>query len=98
MADLYRLSPLAVADLEDIYVYTLQTWSVEQAITYHGSLVATFEGLADRTRIGRTVDIYADYLKYLTGSHVVYYRLSDGAVEIIRILHQSMDVGRHLKP
>ncbi len=52
-ADAYRLSPLAVSDLEDIYVYTLQTWSAAQAITYHTSLVAAFEGLAVGARIGR---------------------------------------------
>jgi toxin ParE1/3/4 len=31
-----------------------------------------------------------------SGSHVIYYRKSDIDIDIIRILHQRMDVSRHL--
>ena len=31
MAKPYRLSPLAEADLEDIWLYTFRNWSMEQA-------------------------------------------------------------------
>jgi plasmid stabilization system protein ParE len=30
----YRLSPLAVEDLEGVYLYTLRTWSLRQAELY----------------------------------------------------------------
>jgi plasmid stabilization system protein ParE len=33
-ASAYYLSPLAEADLEDIWLYTFQTWSSEQADHY----------------------------------------------------------------
>lgn len=38
----YRLSPLAQADLEDIWLYTLKTSSLEQADSYHADIVAAF--------------------------------------------------------
>lgn len=92
----YGLSPLAVADLEDIWRYTAENWSVRQAEIYHAAVVAAFEGLASGQKIGRATDIRDDYFKYAVGSHVIYYILRDTEIAIIRILHRRMDVGRHL--
>ena len=41
-------------------------------------------------------NIRQGYRKVAVGSHVLFFRMQSGVVEIIRILHQSMDVGRHL--
>ncbi len=92
----YRLSPLAEADLEDIWLYTFQTWSAEQADSYHGSLVAAFQGLASGRKTGRAVDVREGYFKYAVGSHLVFYRMDGAQVDVIRVLHQRMDVGRYL--
>ncbi len=92
----YRLSPLAQADLEDIWSYTVGRWSPEQAESYHATIIAAFEGLAAGGKHGRPVDIRAGYLKYRVGSHLVFYRLSEAGIDIMRILHERMDVGRHL--
>ena len=35
---LYQLTPLAEADLEEIWLYTFRNWSVEQADSYHRDL------------------------------------------------------------
>ena len=37
----YALSPLAEIDLEKIWFYTLQNWSLAQADSYHRDVVAT---------------------------------------------------------
>ena len=92
----YRLSPLAEADLEDIWLYTYRTWSLEQAEAYQASIVAAFEGLAANRKTGRPVDIREGYLKYAVGSHLIFYRRGDLGVDVIRILHQQMDAQRHL--
>jgi toxin ParE1/3/4 len=42
----YGLSPLAVADLEGIWRYMVENWSVRQAESYHAEIVEAFEGLA----------------------------------------------------
>ncbi|SBW04135.1 hypothetical protein KL86DPRO_20264 [uncultured delta proteobacterium] len=35
----YRLSPLAEADLEEIWLYTFRQWSLEQADDYSGNII-----------------------------------------------------------
>ena len=93
---IYRLSPLAETDLEQIWLYTFKTWSLEQADSYYSGFVAAFEGLAAGRKTGRPVDIREGYLKYAVGSHLVFYRITDSSVDVIRVLHQKMDATRHL--
>lgn len=92
----YRLSPLAVSDLEDIWLYTARTWSQEQAESYHSGLVLAFEGLAAGRKTGRPADIRDGYFKYAVGAHLVFYRPGDAGIDVIRVLHQRMDTNRHL--
>ncbi|WP_119273623.1 type II toxin-antitoxin system RelE/ParE family toxin [Taklimakanibacter deserti] len=92
----YKLSPLAEADLENIWLYTFQRWSLEQADSYHAAIVSAFEGLAAGTKRGRTVSIREGYFKYSVGSHLVFYKLSDTGIDVVRVLHQRMDIDSHL--
>ena len=93
---IYRLSPLAETDLEDIWLYTFRTWSLEQADSYHAGFIAAFEGLAAGRKTGRPVDVRDSYLKYAVGSHLVFYRLTNTSVDVMRVLHQKMDAKQHL--
>ena len=46
---------------------------------------------------GRSAEeIRAGCRKAAVGSHVMFYRVCADVVEIIRILHRSMDVDRHI--
>jgi toxin ParE1/3/4 len=92
----YRLYPLAQADLEEIWSYTASRWSPEQAESYHAAIVAAFEGLAAGSKQGHPSDVREGYFKYAVGSHLVFYRRSEAGIHIVRILHQRMDVTRHL--
>lgn len=72
---------------------------MQQAETYIGEIRAAVERVAEDPRRGRTRDeIRETYLSYSVVSHVLFYRVNDaaGVVEIIRILHQRMDLGHHL--
>lgn len=91
-----RLTPLAEADLEDIWIYTLERWSLEQAEHYVSELSAAFERLARREWVGRPSRAGEGYWRYLVGSHVVFYRETAETLDVIRVLHQRMDVDRHL--
>lgn len=95
MAKSYRLSPLAEVDLEEIWQYTFKHWSRAQADSYHRSLVATFEGLASGVKQGRP-SVFPNVLKYLCGSHIVYFLEYAEHLDIIRVLHQRQDAERHL--
>lgn len=92
----YKLSPLAETDLENIWHYTSNKWSAKQAESYHTAIVESFAALAKARKMGRSVDICEGYFKYPVGSHVIYYKLLDAEIGIIRVLHQRMDVNLHL--
>lgn len=92
----YRLSPLAESDLEQIWLYTLNEWSLDQANRYYDQIMDTIEELAFGQKQGRTVDIRDEYLKYAVGRHFIFFRRSDGMTDVIRVLHQQMDTERRL--
>lgn len=92
----YVLSPMAEEDLEDIWTYTAREWSVDQAETYTNDIINVFEAIAAGKRDHRPVLVRAGYLKTLVGRHAIYFQARGEVIAIIRILHQSMDVERHL--
>ena len=93
----FVLSPLAQADLRDIWDYTADKWGLDQAESYLRVIEAAIKFVAAEPQRGRTADqIRLGYRKYLAGTHVLFYRLSPQGVDIVRILHQRMDFDRHL--
>ena len=93
----YSLTPAARADLESIWDYTATHWGEEQAEDYTRNIQAACEALSKGKMVSRSADdIRQGYRKVAVGSHVMFFRMQSGGVEIIRILHQSMDVERHL--
>ena len=91
-----RLTPLAESDLEDIWRYTFEHWSIEQANRYHRDLVATMNALACGEKTGRVGIVRDGYLQYAVGSHIVFYRETETTLDVGRVLHQRMDIDRHL--
>jgi toxin ParE1/3/4 len=94
----YVFSPRAHVDLSEIWDYTARNWGVDQAERYIRQIVTTCADLADGRKQGRSInDVRPGYFKYATGSHVLFYRRKPaGEIEVVRILHRRMDVGRHL--
>ena len=88
----YLLSPKAVSDLEDLWLYTRKTWSRDQADRYHRSIMAVVGDLTTGRRLGRPVTEREGYLKCAVGSHMIYFRDRGERVEIMRVLHQRQDV------
>ena len=91
-----RLSPLAEQDLANIWIYSATQWSPGQADTYVGELISTFSALAASEFTGTPTPVRQTYLRFLVASHAIYYRARPDGIDVIRILHQSMDVARHL--
>lgn len=96
----YLLSPAARADLEQIWDYTHDRWGVDQAEQYLRELQGAIERVAANPLIGRACEeIRPGYRKLAAGSHTLYYRATvEGVIDLVRILHQRMDVDRHLCP
>jgi toxin ParE1/3/4 len=94
---IYRLSPLAEADLEEIWLYTFRQWSLEQADEYHRGVMTAIEDLASGNKVWQRTDVREGYWKHKVGRHVIYFRCPSGYLDVIRILHERMDVDRHLE-
>ncbi len=91
------LSPQAQADLDAIWNYTEQIWRTARAERYIRQLWQGIEQVAEEPRRGRFCDeIRAGYFKHVVGSHVVFFRLTATSIEIVRVLHGSMDFDQHL--
>ena len=93
----FRLRERAKADLRSIGRYTQATWGREQRNIYLARLDTSFHLLAREPHRGRACDdIRPGYRKYHVGWHLIFYRESLEGVEIIRILHDRMDIEAHL--
>lgn len=93
----YALSPRAASDLNDIWDHTQAQWGEVQAESYIRGIQRAIEDAAGDPRRGRPCDhIRTGYFKLSAGSHVIFYRLAGGELDVIRILHQRMDFARHL--
>lgn len=91
-----RLRPRAEIDLEEIWLYTFENWSIDQADRYVRDLIATMEQLAQGSKVGRVCTVMDGYHQYAVGSHIVFYRVTARVIDVTRVLHQRMDVERHL--
>lgn len=89
-------SPAAAADIGSIWDYTAETWGVGQADRYVDDIRDTCVALAGGERVGRRVDVLDGYMKYPVGRHLIFFRQDRQGIVVIRVLHQSMDVERHL--
>lgn len=94
----YRISKQAIEDLNDIWLYTFQKWSKEQADTYYDLIIGEIEFIADNYLIGKSAEeIRKNYRVTPIKSHLIFYKiLKNEMVEIVRILHQRMDVNKWL--
>ncbi|WP_417359759.1 type II toxin-antitoxin system RelE/ParE family toxin [Galbibacter sp.] len=95
----YQISKQAIDDLNDIWVYTFRKWSKEQADRYYDLIIGEIEFVADNYLIGKSCEqTRKNYRVTKIKSHLIFYRKSENEiVEIIRILHQRMDIKKQLK-
>jgi len=88
----------AIFDLEDIWLYTLHTWSLEQADRYHSMIIKEVDFLATHPKSGRDQHhIREGYRSSKIKSHIIFYRILESELEVIRILHERMDIPNRLK-
>ena len=94
----YVLTPAAQRDLDRIWDYTAEHWGRQQANDYIRQLHSALENLLNGHSRARPADEAGPaYSKYPVGSHVLFLRPhATAAFEVVRVLHQSMDVGSHL--
>lgn len=95
----FSISKLATKDLEKIWLYTYEHWSLEQADRYIHLIFDEIEYLSHNPQHGKNYNhVREGYFCSRVKSHLVFYRVNrkTGVVEVIRILHQQMDVEARL--
>jgi toxin ParE1/3/4 len=97
MAEFY-LTKKAVEDLGDIWNYTIETWSENQAEIYYSLLIDSCQELANKPNLGKSYEVVErNVLGFKTGQHVIFYRIvTEKEIEVVRILHGMIDVRNHL--
>ena len=96
MARIYK-TQVAETDLENIWLYTFEQWSEEQADKYYDELVEGINKLLDNPELGKSRDnIRSGYRSMQINHHVVYYRIEKADIRIIRLLHERMLPAKHL--
>ena len=88
----------AVEDLGEIWNYTVNTWSANQAEIYYSLLIDSCQELANKPNQGKSYEVVEkNILGFKTGQHVIFYRIvAEKEIEIIRILHGMMDMKNHI--
>lgn len=95
MAD-YGLSQRADEDLGEIYLLSYQRFGEARANAYLLALEERFLALAEQPLLGRRIEhIRAGYFRCEHGSHAIFYKLADRGITVMRVLHRSMESGRH---
>ncbi len=95
---IFRLKARAKADLKAIGRYTEKRWGHQQRNLYLAQLDACFYRPADAPQRGhRSRYLHTDYYQYTIGRHVIFYRITEQGIDIIRILHDRMDIQAHLE-
>jgi toxin ParE1/3/4 len=90
----YLLTSKAVDDLSGIWEYTYEACSESQADKYYELLTSSFREIAQSPGLGKSYDEIGKAIFGLrVGKHILFYRVAQfGDIEILRILHQRMDL------
>lgn len=79
-------------NISDILLTTEQRWGRRQRISYRLALSGAMSDLVRYPNLGRSREEIAAEMRSLpVGQHVVFYRVDDQSVIVVRVLHQKMD-------
>ena len=89
----YVISKKAVSDLEEIWRYTVEKWSIDQADRYYNLIFDEIQFICKNVNAGKSMEhVRKGYRASKVKSHLIFYRIQNNIVEVIRILHERMDI------
>ena len=93
----FVISKKGVSDLEEIWVYTVEKWSIEQADRYYNLIVDEINYICKNINAGKSMEhVRKGYRASKVKSHLIFYRVLNDTIEVIRILHEQMDIENRL--
>jgi toxin ParE1/3/4 len=93
----FKISTGAAQDLENIWSYVASN-NIAAADNLFDKLREKFAKLAKFPQMGQGCDYLAASLRSFTvGSYLIFYRILDEGIEIVRIIHGSQDIEQIFK-
>ena len=94
----YIISEKALEDINNIWIYTAENWSVEQADRYYNLIIDEIEYIVDN--LDMALDFGKNRKSYRYSkvkSHLIFFKKDKAnKMEVVRILHERMDVENRL--
>ncbi len=88
-----RSTSQAEEDYADILLYSVKTWGSGQAAVYRSTLYRAIESVLEFPHLGvARSDIGPHYRSFRVQHHIIYYRVLDDIVHVMRILHERQDL------
>jgi len=90
----YIISEKALEDINNIWIYTAENWSIEQANRYYNLIVDEIEYVSVNFDESKDFsNIRKNYKVSKVKSHLVFYKKTENTeMEVVRILHERMDL------
>ncbi|MDR1873681.1 MAG: type II toxin-antitoxin system RelE/ParE family toxin [Synergistaceae bacterium] len=96
----WLLTGKAKQDIVDIWRFTQEQWSVEQAESYLNSLYEKIDLVAEMPAMGidctERLNLGVTVYSIVHASHVIYYTLTRKQIVIVAVFHQRMTPRQHL--
>ncbi|UQD56537.1 type II toxin-antitoxin system RelE/ParE family toxin [Flavobacterium sp. K5-23] len=94
----YIISEKALEDINNIWIYTAENWSVEQANRYYNLIIDEIEYIVDNFEMGRDFGKIKKSYKYSkVKSHLIFFRKDKtNVIEVVRVLCERMDIENRL--
>lgn len=96
---IYKISKEAENDLKEIWFYTIENWSTQQAERYLNLIFDEIDYLCSNPNSGVDFgEIRKGYWRSKVKSHLILYKINtkQNELEVIRILHEIMDIENHI--
>lgn len=94
----YIISKKVLEDIDAIWVYTAENWSVEQANRYYNLIFDEIEYIAQNFMMAKDFGLIRKAYRYSkVKSHLVFFKKNKlNEIEVIRVLHEKMDIESRL--
>jgi toxin ParE1/3/4 len=92
-----RFTNAARQDLKNIFTYSIRRWGRRQAERYSAQLNLQIQKIGQDAVFSKPVQNSRSNLRQSTaGRHLIIFEQTDEHILIVRILHEAMDIPRHI--
>ncbi|WPR72231.1 type II toxin-antitoxin system RelE/ParE family toxin [Flavobacterium sp. NG2] len=94
----YIISEKALEDINNIWIYTAENWSVEQADRYYNLIIDEIEYIVNDLDMACDFGKIRKSYKYSkVKSHLIFFKKDKtNLIEVVRVLHERMDIESRL--